>query len=154
MENSIYRDAFKEVYDVLQNTDEELLKKIPNKFMQFIKDNMNLEYKSNVKKDIEIDKQDLLKETESVLALIYRSYWATDEEKKEFARKSKAESTEAERIKKEEFKGKSIDEIFNKQEVNIDKVTIDNNLMVIQKESFIKRVLNKILRILKNRKHY
>lgn len=146
MEDSIYKNAFKEVYDILENTDEELLKKIPTKFMQFIKNNMNVDYKTNIKKDIEIDKQDLLKETESILALIYRSYWATSEEKQEFARKSKAESIETERIKKEEFKGKPIDEIFNRK-VNIDKVTIDNNLMVIQKESFVKRILNRLLKI-------
>ena len=148
MEDSIYKDAFKEVYDILENTDEELLKKIPTKFMEFIKNNMNMEYKTNIQKDIGIDKQNLLKETESILALIYRSYWATREEKEEFARKSKIEAIEAERKKQEEFKGKSIDEIFNRK-VNIEKVTIDNNLMVIQKESFVKRILNKILKIFK-----
>lgn len=149
MENSIYKDAFKEVYDILQNTDEELLKKIPTKFMKFIKDTMNVDYKTNIKKDIEIDKQELLKETEQVLSLIYRSYWATDEEKQEFARRSKAEYIEAEKRKQEEFKGKSIDEIFNKEEGKIDKITIDNNLMVIQKESFIKRIINRLLKIFK-----
>ena len=148
MEDSMYKNAFKEVYDILENTDEELLKKIPTKFMQFVKNNMNLEYKTNIQKDIEIDKQELLKETESILALIYRSYWATSEEKEEFARKSKAEAIEAEKRKQEEFKGKSIDEIFNRK-VNIDKVIIDNNLMVIQKESFVKRILNKLLKIFK-----
>lgn len=148
MEDSMYNNAFKEVYDILENTDEELLKRIPTKFMQFVKNNMNLEYKTNIQKDIEIDKQELLKETETILALIYRSYWATSEEKEEFARKSKAEAIEAEKRKKEEFKGKSIDEIFNRK-VNIDKVIIDNNLMVIQKESFVKRILNKLLKIFK-----
>jgi len=149
MENSIYKNAFKEVYVILENTDEGLLKKIPTKFMKFIKDNMNVDYKTNIKTDIEIDKQDLLKETENVLALIYRSYWATDEEKQEFSRRSRAEFIETEKKKQEEFKGKSIDEIFNKKEVKIDKISIDNNLMVVQKESFIKRVLNKILKIFK-----
>jgi hypothetical protein len=148
MEDSIYKNAFKEVYDILENTDEELLKKIPTKFMKFIKDNMNVDYETNIKKDVEIDKQDLLKETESVLALIYRSYWATSEEKQEFARKSKTETIEAEKRKKEEFKGKSIDEIFNRK-VNIDKIIINNNLMVIQKESFVKRILNKLVKIFK-----
>lgn len=75
MNDKNYRNALKEVYDILQNTEEELLEKIPQKFYDFLRENMNIEYISNIDYDAEIDKQKLLPETEAILALIYKSYW-------------------------------------------------------------------------------
>ena len=142
MIDEIYKNSFKEVYDILKNTDQELLNKIPSKFMDFIKDNMNTDYQTNIKTDLEIDKQTLLKETESILSLIYRSYWATDEEKQNFKLKDNEELLKAEELKKSQYK--DIDEIFQKRK-NINNVTLDNNIMVIEKENFIKKIFNKIL---------
>ena len=142
MIDNVYKNAFKEVYEILQNTEEELVKKIPQKFVEFLQSNMNKDYQINIDNTIEIDKQSILPETEAILALIYRSYWATDEEKLEFANADKQEQM------KQEFQGKSIDEIFE-QRKNINNITIDNNLMVIEEESFIKTIFKKILKFFK-----
>lgn len=146
MLDNVYRNAFKEVYYILQNTDEELLNKIPTKFMDFIKNNMNENYEISISTDIEIDKQNLLKETESILALIYRSYWAIDTEKVEFANKDKIELIELEQKKKEQFK--DINEIFEERR-NLNNVTLDNSLAVIPKENFFKRFFNKLMSFFK-----
>lgn len=146
MIDDTYKNAFKEVYDILENTEEELISKIPNKFIEFIKDNMNVDYKTNIQKDVEIDKQQLLKETEAILSLIYRSYWVTDEEKMIFEKKDREELIINEQKKKELYK--DIDEIFEKRR-NINKVTVDNNLMVIKKENVIKRFFKKLINIFK-----
>lgn len=148
MIDEIYKNSFKEVYDILENTETELVDKIPNKFMEFIKNNMNENYKTNIRQDINIDKQPLLKETEAILSLIYRSYWATDEEKEEFKTKDKNEFIEEEKEKKEKYPERDIYQIFDEKK-DINKITLDNNLMVIEKESFIKKLLNKILNIFK-----
>lgn len=146
MIDNIYRNAFKEVYEILQNTEEELVEKIPQKFINFIKDNMNEGYQANIDINIEIDKQQLLRETEDILALIYRSYWATEEEKIEFTNKDQQELMKIEENKKSQYK--DITEIFEKRK-KLNKVTLDNSLMVIPKENFIKRLLKKILQIVK-----
>lgn len=148
MIDEVYRNSFKEVYEILENTENELLEKIPTKFMNFIKENMNGNYKTNIQRDVDIDKQLLLKETEAVLSLIYRSYWATDEEKQEFAIKDQQEFIKKEEKKKEQYHGKDIYQVFEERK-NINKITIDNNSMVIKKENFIKKFFNKILSIFK-----
>lgn len=144
MIDDAYRKSFKEVYDILENTENELLSKIPTKFMNFIKDNMDNNYKTNIAQNVDIDKQQLLKETEAVLSLIYRSYWATDEEKQEFAIKDKNEFIEKEEKKREKYQGKDIYQVFEERK-NINRITIDNNLVVIKKENFIKRFFHKML---------
>lgn len=146
MIDEIYKNSFKEVYDILENTEDELVSKIPDKFMNFLKENMNPNYKTNINKDEELDKQHLLKETEAILSLIYRSYWATEEDKKEFSQKDKQELIEKEEKRREQYPVNDIYEVFAKRK-NINNITVDNNLMVIKKESFIKRIFNKILSI-------
>lgn len=146
MVDNEYKNAFKEVYEILQNTDDELVNKVPKKFVAFLRDNMNIEYQTNIDKNVDIDKQLLLPETEDILSLIYRSYWATEEEKIEIYNKDKRELIEIEENKKNKYK--DINDIFEKRK-NINNVTIDNSLAIIQKESFVKRLFKKILNIFK-----
>ncbi len=148
MIDEIYKNSFKEVYDILENTEEDLLSKIPNSFMNFIKNNMNVDYKTSINLNETIDKQHLLKETEAILSLIYRSYWATDEEKNEFAKKDNLELIKEEEQKKEQYQGKDIYKVFEERK-NLNTITVDNNLMVIENESFIKRIIRKFLNIFK-----
>ena len=146
MIDEIYKNSFKEVYDILENTEEDLLSKIPNSFMNFIKNNMNVDYKTSINLNETIDKQHLLKE--AILSLIYRSYWATDEEKNEFAKKDNLELIKEEEQKKEQYQGKDIYKVFEERK-NLNTITVDNNLMVIENESFIKRIFRKFLNIFK-----
>lgn len=148
MIDNTYQNSLQEVYIILQNTEDELLKKIPTSFMDFIKTNRNIDYKTNIKQEIELDKQSLLKETENILSLIYRSYWATDEEKKEFAQKDQTEAIEAEKKKKEEYSGRDNDAIFEERKES-NKTSFDNSLMVIKKENFFQQLFHKIVRIFK-----
>lgn len=144
MLDNTYKNAFKEVYEIIQNTDNELVNKIPQKFITFIQTNMNENYQTNINNNIEINKQPLLPETEDILALIYRSYWATEEEKKEFSKKDREELIKIEEYKKSQYK--DINEIFEKKE-NIKNVTLDNSLAIIKKENIFKRLFNKILNV-------
>ena len=91
----------------------------------------------------------MIKETEAILSLIYRSYWATNEEKKEFVLKDKNEFIEKEKQKKEEFQGKDIYKLFDERR-NISEITLDNNLMIIKKENFLEKFFKKIISIFKH----
>ncbi len=143
MIDDIYKNSFKEVYVILQNTDKELVDMIPLKFIDFIKSNMNSDYITNIKTDVPIDNQKLLKETEAVLSLIYRSYWATEQEKAEFAINDKNDFIHRENLKKENYKGKDIYKMFEEKE-NLNNVILADNLVVLKKENFLKKLFKKI----------
>lgn len=148
MVDEVYQNAFKEVNDILEFTDEDLINKIPTKFKDFIKNNMNKNYVTNINPEITIDKQKLLKETESILSLIYRTYWATEEEKREFSEEDFKRILETETRKKENYIGKNVDEIFEKRKKASEK-TEKNSLIVVKKEGFIKRIFKRILEFIK-----
>lgn len=138
-----YRDAFKEVYEILENTDNELLQKIPKKFLIFIKDNMSEDYVTKIVSNKTLDEQELLEETEAILALIYRSYWATEEEKKEFQEKAKKE------IEENQIQYKNIEEIFASRNNKMNNMVINKELIVVKEKNIFSRILEKIKKFFK-----
>ncbi|MCI9039874.1 MAG: hypothetical protein HFJ29_08510 [Clostridia bacterium] len=131
-----YQNALAEVEEILQNTQEDLVAKIPNKIRQFIRENKNQEYMTSIVNGKLLNEQDILPETQSLLALIYRSYWATEEEKKEFAKKDSIELEKA----RESLK---IDNTFEKrkEEVKIEETT---SLIPVQEEKWYQKVWKKL----------
>lgn len=148
MVDEVYQNAFKEVSDILENTDEELIKKIPSKFIEFIRNNMNKNYITNINREVRISEQKLLRETEGILSLIYRTYWATEEEKREFSEEDFKRILETETRKKENYIGKNVDEIFEKRK-RASENTEKNSLIVVKKEGFIKKMFKRILEFIK-----
>ena len=135
MIDDIYPNAFKEVYVILQNTDLNLINKIPINFINFLESNMNTNYKTNINNNINISQQSLLPKTEDILSLIYRSYWATSEEKNDFYN-----------VENENNKYKNISEIFANRKKT---TTQDNSLVIVSKENYIKNFFRRLLKILK-----
>lgn len=132
-----YRNAFKEVDEILKYTDINLANKIPKKFIDFLRANMNNEYEFNVQEGLHLNKQNLSEEANNILALIYRDYWATEEEKEEFRKKDEEERKLNEEKLKHIFDRKDNEQIEEKK---------NNQLIKIEHESFIKRLFSKIKR--------
>ena len=109
---------------------------------------MNKNYITNINREIRISEQKLLRETESILSLIYRTYWATEEEKREFSEEDFKRILETETRKKENYIGKNVDEIFEKRK-RASENTEKNSLIVVKKEGFIKRIFKRILEFIK-----
>lgn len=142
-----YKQALKEVNDILENTEEELINKIPKTVKEFIRNNMDEDYASKIQSDLELDKQDLLEETEEILSLLYRNYWATEEEKKEISKRDDEEFQQEKKLNEEQ----DIENIFEKRKNN-KKNSSEKQLIVVKKESVLMKLLNKIIKMFKNSK--
>ena len=136
-----YRNAFKEVDEILKYTDIDLVNKIPKKFINFLRENMNNNYEFNVQEGLHLNKQKLSEEANNILALIYRDYWATEEEKEEFRKKD-----EEERKLNEE----KLEHIFDRKHNEPIEEKKTNQLIKIEHESFIKRLFSKLKRFFWN----
>lgn len=143
MVDILYQNALAEVEEILQNTEEELVTKIPNKMRQFIRENRNPEYIAQIVKDKPLNEQKILPETQALLALIYRSYWATEEEKKEFALRDSVELEKEEKAKQNLYSNNLFE---NKKEVikveEKQKETTD--IVLAQKEKWYQRAWRKL----------
>lgn len=82
-----YPKAYKELYEILKNISSEDLSKIPKEVMRAIIDKKDDDYEFDFNGDI--DNSNLLEETRALLAVIYKKYWTTPEERKRIEAKIK-----------------------------------------------------------------
>ena len=119
-----YPNAYKEVYVILNNMNEENLKVIPRSFIDMIQRNMNNNYEFELEENIDFEEQTVLKETKVILAYIYLNYWGTEEQKNKIKQKLKQDI-----INEEKSKPKyNPDELFKKNYVK------DISSNIVQKE--------------------
>lgn len=85
-----YPKAYKELYEIIKNISSEDLSKIPKEILQTIIDQKDDDYKFEFNGDI--DNSNLLEETRTLLAVIYKNYWTTPEERKRIEQKIKNET--------------------------------------------------------------
>lgn len=141
-----FQIALEEVDEILHFMDEELVSKIPNSFKNFIKENKDKSYISNINPYMPLEEQDLRQETQAIISLIYRSYIANEEEKEYFKQKDKAEFEEIEKEKLEKY---NPDNIFKnkdivKEETKAEEVTETQVALAVIEENWIKKIFSKI----------
>ena len=137
-----YRQAFTEVYEIIEMTPDELREKIPKKFYDMIKENMDKDYFPNIKEPLE--KQELKDETIAILGLIYRDFLCSKEERNKLKEKDAYELKMAEEeIEKVLIPKYNPDDIFKKKNQD-KKVSVEEKkeMIIIEKEKWYKKLLN------------
>lgn len=81
---SDYREALVEVLEILKHTNEKDRNKIPKKLIAFFEKNASTTYKFTFDESKPIKDLNLKPETKGILAMIYRNYWCTQEERLEY----------------------------------------------------------------------
>ena len=134
-----YKDAYTEVYEILEQLDEGEYNKIPSEVIITIRENRNTEYEFELDEELELKEQELLPETKAILFNIFRDYLSTPEQKEKII-KMQAE----ERLKNEQKKAKQYnsDLFANKQKVQ--SVEREHIELIEYKENIFKRIFNKI----------
>lgn len=77
-----YKNALAEVDMILKMMPKDMLSKIPNSFLEFVKQKKSKLYILNLDMELSLNEQNLLKETRAILSLIYRSYLCDSNERK------------------------------------------------------------------------
>ena len=109
-----YAKAYTEVIEILKYIPEEDYEKIPKHIIKKMMTEMDVNYQYNITFFEDFDKQDMLAETESILAALYRDYWATPYQKERIESKEK---WYLEKLEEEKRKKYDPDNIFkNKQD--------------------------------------
>ena len=143
--NDVYAKAYTELYEILKNISENDLNKIPNEILMILEEKRDKGYEFKLQENIEFENQKLLRETKILLAILYRDYWATKEEKERITQKWKGDI-----IKSEEKKKIKYDELFKNKKEHIIEQKNDNNLPVeVKKEKLFKKIISFIKKYLK-----
>ena len=140
------KNAYTEVYIILQELNEEEYNKIPPEVVQILKENSNEEYEYELDEKLELKEQPMLPETKAILFNLFRDYLATPEQKIKVIRMQN-EARQKNELKKQQIY--NTDVFFNKQkedtrEKEIKQEDKENMQLIEYKENIFKRILNKI----------
>lgn len=89
--NSEYRIAFSEVHEVLRVSNKDIINLIPKHFIKFIEENKDDNHVTKLDPYLSLNEQAISPKARAIIALIYRSYIASEEEQIKFAQKDQEE---------------------------------------------------------------
>ena len=99
----IYRNALSEVNAILINSNQNIINMIPNKFLDFVRNNMNQDYEIQIDLGKGILEQNISNEAKSIVALIYRDYICSADERQVLIKKELVEKLNKEKMKNEKY---------------------------------------------------
>ena len=146
MVNLEYANAYSEVLEILKYIPKEDYDKIDKELIDVFFTNHNVEYKFKYNPKKSLNEQGVSKKTKTIIAILFRDYWATDIQKQKILAKEKYDFEKEEEKKKELY---TTDNLFkNKYEVMKDYEKIEvlqrNSLIKYKKENFLSRLIKRI----------
>ena len=147
----LYKKAYKEVTEILRYIPKEEFDKIP----PYIITNMNKEKDNDYNYQIthfdDFENQEMLTETKTILAVLYRDYWATDYQRERIIAKEKYDINLLEEQKKQEYKTEDLFKNRRKTEnINENTEVEEKALVEIKKQNFFVKLILKIKKIITN----
>ena len=130
-----------EVIEILNHTDKEIVKKIPQNFINFLFDNSDDNYKPNINFYDTDWKNHLQEDTQAILALIYRDYILSDDERKELLKAEQEDKLKREKELQEKYNPENL---FKKKSDEIETQISNKQLIQVKKTSWFRRILNKV----------
>lgn len=150
-----FAEASAEINEILKYMPKEEVEKIPSKLREFFKEVSSKDYVTNINPNMPLDKQQIKEKTKDIIALIYRNYWCSEEERKELDQKL----IENDRKFEEELREKyNPDNIFKnnvtttkKEEPEVKEEKIEQSLVPQQTEKWYQRFLDMVKRWFKKK---
>lgn len=150
MVNQELSESVVELLTILDNTDEKIVRNIPQSFLDFLKSIKSDTYKFEYDATKSLMEQNLKPKTRGLIALIYQDYICNEEEKKEYIELCN------DYLRKEEERKNEIynKDIFRKVDGNkLEETKSEEALMLVnEKESFFTRIAKKIKNIFRRDK--
>ena len=135
------KNAYAEVYTILQELNEEEYNKIPPEVIKTIEANRNEEYEYELDDELELKDQPMLPETKAILFNLFRDYLATSEQRAKI-RRMQNEARQKKKKKKQQMYNSDI--FVNKSKENLTENNNETMQIVEYKENIFRRILNKI----------
>ena len=150
MVNIEYANAYVEVLEILKYISEEDYNKIPQDKINFYKNNSNKNYVFDYDFKKTLEEQNVSKIARGIIAILFRDYWATDEQRNMIVKKQNRDYELLEEEKKRKY---NADNIFkNNEDTSVESKEIKQELAMIEISNikwytrvwnFIKELLSK-----------
>ena len=149
----VYSNAMAEVLEYLKGIRKEDIDRIPEKFMNYLRENASKDYICNFDTNDSFENMNLLPETKVIIASICYSYWCSDDlEKNKLKEILSKNEKDYEAFQREKY---NPDNLFKSNE-HIEQELLENKkevLVVPEKDNIIVRIIKKIKNFFKKEKN-
>ena len=135
------KNAYTEVYTILQELNEEEYNKIPPEVIETIEANRDEDYEYELDDEVELKEQPMLPETKAILFNLFRDYLANPEQKTKIIRMQN-EARQKNELKKQQIYNRDV--FTNRQKEDTVQQNNETMQIVEYKENLFKRIINKI----------
>ena len=149
-----YKCAYKEVYIIIESSDDEIRNKIPEDKIEFYKSHMDDGHEFELDFDKDLSEQNLLYPTRCILANLFRDYIATEDDRAEIIKQEQEELKEIENKKREKYNPNDVfkNNLKSKKEktkIQAEEIKTRTD-MIIQNEniSWFEKFKNKIIELI------
>lgn len=143
MESIEYANAYSEILGILKFIAKEDYEKIPNSKIELFETNQNKEYIFEYNPNKTLEEQNVSKRAKAIIGLLFRDYWATDEQKDKIIRKQNYDRQILEEQKKSMY---DVENIFKKKSYENEEV---KEMVVYKEQRWYQKLFAKILKIFK-----
>lgn len=98
-----YANAYSEVLEILKYLTQEDYEKIPKEKIEVFETNMNKDYAFNYNPDKTLQEQNVSETARTIIAILFRDYWATEEQRKRIIKVQQQERNRIESKKQEKY---------------------------------------------------
>ena len=150
-----FAEASAEINEIFKYLPKEEVEKIPSKLREFFKEVSSKDYVTNINPNIPLDKQQIKEKTKDIIALIYRNYWCSEEERKELDQKLIENDKKFEEELREKY---NPDNIFKnnvtttkEEESEVKEAKIEQSLVLQETGKWYQRFLDMVKRWFKKK---
>lgn len=144
-----YSEAIVEILDILENSDDTIYKKIPNKLIEFWQRNKSTTYKPNLDHDKPLNEMDLKEKTKDIITMIYLNYLCDENEKEIIIDRLRKNEENYQLMLRDKYNPDNIFKKQAKQETIKIEESIKNVDIVEYKESIFSKIIKLIKRFFK-----
>ena len=130
-----YSIAYSEVLEILKHISQEDYEKIPKSKIELYKENANKDYVFNYNPTKTLDEQNVSKIAKGIIAILFRDYWATPEQREKIIRKQNNDRIQIEMEKAKKYNQDVFKANKNKEEVK------NKSLVKVEKQKWYEKVL-------------
>ena len=148
-----YANAYTEVLDILKYISKEDYEKIPKSKIKVFEENSNKNYNFTYDENKTLDEQNVSEITKAIIAILFRDYWATKEQRYVIIKKQQEIKEQKQKELMAKFEqNKNISEkdlkkvnVASDLDLDIDYELLGTNMQLYKKEEgFFEKLVNKI----------
>lgn len=114
MQNLRYRNAYKEVLEIIKYLPQKDFYKIPKEKIEYFKRNQNINHEFNFDISIPLENQNISRETNAIILNLFNDYFISDNQKEKLINILKSNEIKYQEKQKEKY---NPDNIFNNSEL-------------------------------------